>query len=250
MKCDICRRGHHPTRLPFLCAVDARNKIYEARISNLQVLIENDQMRHHAAALMSDAVHSSSRGALEATCSQQVTAEDHTSQVLEAADKLRNDIKAARDEIQARKAALAHRRSDLSTLSDRLVDRRAKQRGELERSTQVLKFHWSQSAEEMASNRSFLCHEAASLYGLKRVPGREGDGVTEYEIGGVPVVNLMDMNCKFTQLGRLKSSGAHTLSSTLTRTHYSVSGPHHPCSGTGVSLSLYSPSRRDHDTSS
>ena len=196
MECDICQRGHDPKRLPFLCAVDARNQAYEGRIRHLQVLIESEGLRKQIQELLDDTTAAPTGDALEAARSQQIMTENHTAQILEAADKLRNEIKTARDEIQTRKASLARRRSDLATVSDGLGDRRARHQKEVEKSTQMLKFRWSQSAEDMAATRSFLCTEAVSLYGMKRVV-QKGSKSPEYYIGRVPVVDLTSMNCKF-----------------------------------------------------
>ncbi|KAF4125087.1 hypothetical protein GMORB2_3926 [Geosmithia morbida] len=214
MECDICQRGHHPKRLPFLCAVDARNQAYEDRIKHLQVLIDNDDLRRRIQNMLSDkseqqqqqqqpssnntniisTTSASAADALERARGQQFMAEERTTRILEAADKLKSDIKSARDEVQARKADLARRRSDLASISSGLKERRAQQQRDVEVKIKITRFRWSQSAEEMASTRAFLCQEAAGLYGLSRTPRPGSKGKFEYQIGRVPVVNLMDMN--------------------------------------------------------
>lgn len=196
MECDICRRGHDPKRLPFLCTVDARNQAYEGRIKHLQILLENDGLCNQIQELLADSAAPASISDILDARSSQVMIEDHTTHIVAAADKLRDEIQAAREEIRSRQAALARRRSDLATASDGLGERRTRQHKELEKSTQMLKFRWSQSAEDMAATRSFLCTEAASLYGLRRVI-KKGSKSPEYQIGKVPVVDLMSMNGRF-----------------------------------------------------
>ncbi|KAF7559389.1 hypothetical protein G7046_g4766 [Stylonectria norvegica] len=192
MECDICCRGHHPSRLPFVCAVDARNSIYEGRIKNLQLLIENEDLQKQIGALLADTPTSTQSDAVS-LLSQQRMAEDKTTQILASADRLRNEIQAAKDEIQARKAALARRRSDVASVSDGISDHRSRQHKTVERAAQMVKYRWSQSAEDMTRTRSFLCMEAARLYGLKRV--RKGSaGRYEYQLGKVAVVDLTTMS--------------------------------------------------------
>ncbi len=195
MECDICHRDYDAERLPFLCAVDARNKAYDGRIKYLQLLLESHGLRGQIQELLT-ASNPPASEALETYRSKQRMAEDRTTSILEAADKLNNEIRTARDEIQARREALARRRSDLATVSNGLTERRAGQKKEVEKSTQMLRFRWAQSAEDMAGTRSFLCCEAASLYGLRRI--KRGDKRYDYDIGRVPVVDLASMNCEFT----------------------------------------------------
>ena len=193
MECDICHRGHDAKRLPFLCAVDARNQIYESRIKYLQLVIENEDLQDQAGDSKEDTT-SPSKDLLDSLQAQQRSAEDRTTQILAAADKLRNDIKAAKEEIQVRKAALGRRKSDLASVSEGLAERRTRQQNDVEKSIGMLKYRWNRSAEDMAKTRTFLCKEAARLYGLKR--SRKGSSQRyEYHIGRVPVVDLTAMNC-------------------------------------------------------
>lgn len=196
MECDICRRNHDAQLRPFLCVVDARNHIYDGRMKNLQLLIENEGLQGQIHDLLADK-SKPTKDAGDNALAQQRTAEAMTDQVLAAADKLRGDIKAARDEIQSRKAALARRRSDLASVSAGLVDRRTRQQKDLEKSIQMLRFRWAQSAEDMARTRAFLCAEAVKLYGLKRVSKKGGGGRYEYQLGKLPIVDLISMDCKF-----------------------------------------------------
>ncbi|KKP03140.1 hypothetical protein THAR02_04762 [Trichoderma harzianum] len=192
MECDICHRPHDAQRRPFLCAVDARNRIYEGRMKNLQLMIENDTLKAQINELLADT--RPNKHSLDEVISHKQAAEQKTDQILAAAEQLRGDIRAARDEIQARKAALARRKSDLASVSAGLAERRTKQLKDVEKSISVLKFRWSQTAEDTASTRTFLCAEAVRLYGLRRVAKKGITGRYEYSLGRVPIVDLTSMD--------------------------------------------------------
>lgn len=192
MDCNICHRGHDARRLPFLCAVDARNQVYEGRMKTVQLLLENDTLQQQIQDVVGDE-SKPSLVALDLARSKKLLAEDETGRILAAAGKLRDDIKAAHDEIKARKAALERRKSDLASVSEGLSDRRAKQQKEVSKTSQGLQKRWSTDAEYLSRTRAFLCLEAARLYGLKRTKG--SNGRYTYHLGKIPVVDLASMNC-------------------------------------------------------
>ncbi|KAF5027581.1 hypothetical protein F66182_323 [Fusarium sp. NRRL 66182] len=194
MDCDICHRSHDAKRLPFLCTVDARNTIFEGRMNNVKLLIENEALQNEISSLLNE-TSTPTKDRKDSLQAQQRTAEDRTTQILAAADKLRNDIKAAREEIQARKAALSRRKSDIAAVSDGLLERRVRQQKEMEKTISMVKYRWSRGADDMARTRSFLCMEAARLYGLNRIK-TGSPGSYEYRLGGIPVVDLTGMNCE------------------------------------------------------
>lgn len=196
MECDICHREHDAQKLPFLCAVDARNSLYERRIKNLQVVLENEQLQGQINELYDNSTKNSQRDIDQSTAKQRM-AEDRTDQILAAANKLKEEIQTAREEIRTRKAALARRKSDLASVSNGLVERRVKQQQELDKSTQMVRFRWAQRAEATANTRAFLCTEAIRLYGLKRAR-KGGSGRYEYQLGRVPIIDLTAMDCMYT----------------------------------------------------
>ncbi|KND91231.1 hypothetical protein TOPH_03980 [Tolypocladium ophioglossoides CBS 100239] len=216
MDCDICHRGHDAQRLPFLCAVDARNQIYDGRIKNLQLFFENEKLQRDANDVAADTARPG-KDAMDLALAQQHLAEDRTDQILAVADRLREEIQAARDEAKARRAALARRKSDLASAADGLQERRARQQHELDKSTQMARFRWSQGAENMARTRSFLCTEAIRLYGLKRT--RKGAaGRYEYHIGRIPVVDLTSMDSLTPEV--ISTSLAHVAHILMLVSHY------------------------------
>ncbi|KAH7155529.1 UV radiation resistance protein and autophagy-related subunit 14-domain-containing protein [Dactylonectria estremocensis] len=216
MDCDICNRSHDTKRLPFLCTVDARNQIYEGRIKNLHLLIENAGLQKQLSDLLADPTlpTANRKDSLQA---QQRLAEDRTTQILAAADKLRDGIKAAREEIKAKKTAITRRRSDIAAVSNGLMERRAKQQKEVERTTSIFKYRWSQTAEDMSGTRAFLCREAAHLCGLKRVNKGSPDQY-EYHLGGLPIVDLTDMNSLSPEV--ISTSLGHVTHLLMLTSHY------------------------------
>lgn len=157
-------------------------------------MLESDALKAQINQILEDS--RPSKHTWDEAVARKEAAEHKTDEILAAADKLRDEIKAARDEIQARKAALARRRSDLASVSAGLAERRAKQLKDVEKSTQMLRFRWSQTAEDTASTRTFLCTEAVRLYGLKRVAKKGITGRYEYSLGRIPIVDLTSMDCE------------------------------------------------------
>lgn len=178
-------------RLPFLCAVDARNTIYQQRIKHAKLLIESDGLRSNITSIHSGPPPEDA----EAAASMLHQVEMKTSQVLAAAKRLKSEIQTAKDEIQARKAALAKRKSDLASIASGLPARRAKQQDEMEKSSLEIAAKWSDDAESLAGTRSYLCKESLKLYGLRRVR-KSGPGRYEYLLGRLPILDVTNMDCK------------------------------------------------------
>lgn len=200
MDCDICHRPHHQHKLPFLCAVDARNRLYEGRVSHAQALIENERLGQQIETILSNSTSqtknffSSTKVLAENWKSQEQQALDRTDDIIAQADKLRAEIDAARKDIERRKEANARRSSDIASASNGIAARRARQQEEAERAIQMTKYKWNRSFESLVGTRSFLCMEAARLYGLRRL--KKGNSV-RYEIGGVEVVEVPSLNSTF-----------------------------------------------------
>jgi chromosome segregation ATPase len=199
MDCSICHRPHHAKRLPFLCAVDARNRLYETRVEYAFALLDNDDAeRQVEAALPSEEkviqdLKAESSAKFDWLKAEEAAAVDRTSQIIAQADRLRKEIQAARQEIAAKKDAMARKRSDLASVSAGTRVRWNRQLDEVQRSTQRLKYKWNRSADSMADTRAFLCEGSARLYGLRQF--KKGS-VKRYEIGGVEIFDLHAMNSK------------------------------------------------------
>jgi Vacuolar sorting 38 and autophagy-related subunit 14 len=204
MQCDIClRTGGH--KLPFLCPTDARNILYEPRIENARILLENDALDQQITAITSPKKITDPSGqASEAnlrenrTCWDVEVAQterdisiDRTQQIIAHADKLRLKIEGARQEVAHKKTIIARRKSELSSATNGLDSRRAKQLEEIDKKIKMTKYKWNQLHGLTAQSRAFLCVETASLYGLRR---HRVQDVWEYTIAGVSIIDLRAMN--------------------------------------------------------
>lgn len=208
MNCDICQRVHHPQRLPFLCAVDARNELYEGRVANAKVLMEMEAIESRVNKLLSDtevvrnssATRRDSRPYVENCVSEECKAKERTERIIASADKLRDEVAAAKREIRERRATIARKRSELAAVSQGQPARRNRQADEIRKATKMAKYHWDREYEAMTQYKAALCMEVAKLYRLQRV--RRGNPVRfEYKIGGIDIVDLQNMNSMSLSLG-------------------------------------------------
>lgn len=208
MLCDICSRQHHPQRLPFLCPVDARNRLYEGRLAQAHLLMDSGKLENEVSALLSppDAMSSamSTRNQAphlvraEEWLSEQRQAVDRTNDIIAQADRLRLEIDAAKKDVERRKKAISRRKDDLASVSHGVAARRVDLQQSVERSIMVARTNWDQNHEGIATHRAFLCIEAARLYGLRR---QKKGGSVRYEIGGVEIVDLHSMSSKCGRAG-------------------------------------------------
>lgn len=183
--------------------VDARNRLYEGRVQNATSLIRNGALEQQVNALISSAQDDKERTASSNNVrvanwkSEQAAAIDRTNQIIAQADKLKDEVDAARKEIQHRKNGIARRKSDLAAVSEGIAARRTRQVEDIERSMQMSKYKWNRSADAMAATRAFLCEEAARLYGLRQI--RKGNQ-KRFEIGGVEIIDLHALNSESASL--------------------------------------------------
>ncbi|KAI1328875.1 hypothetical protein F5Y16DRAFT_367527 [Xylariaceae sp. FL0255] len=199
MNCDICQRAHHPKHIPFLCAVDARNELYDGRIGNIKALIDSEklekQLNEYLAQSDVNAASSSrpSRAYLENCASEEQKAKDRTERIIAHADRLRDEVAAAKKDIEERKAAMTKRKSAISSASHGQSTRRTREIEETAKSAKMTKYTWDREYEAMTQYKAALCMEVAKLYRLQRV--RRGNPARfEYKIGGIEIVDLNNMN--------------------------------------------------------
>ncbi|KAK6074206.1 hypothetical protein SCUP515_06596 [Seiridium cupressi] len=205
--CEICRRRHHPQKLPFFCATDARNALYEGRFANAKAMMEVEELEQRVSALLS--VHDSSQAPVasnpssayvEKCASDEQKAKDRTEQIMAAADKLRQEVDAARRDIEERRAAIARRKTDLASASQGIAARRNRELEETKTSVRKLKYHWDREHEATAQYRAALCAEVAKLYRLQRVRrgtpgipvGDNGSSFEDFTFMGRNLYNLLN----------------------------------------------------------
>jgi hypothetical protein len=203
MQCDICFRTGG-SKLPFLCAVDARNQLYPSRLKSAQILLENESLQQEIGALVSKAAEDGQNAksgtatagiAVSTASNERDRAVDRTQQIIASADELRAKIKNARAEVARKKASIARRKSELASASNGTPARRARQSDEVEKTIRMIKYKWNTVHATFITARQYLCGEAGKLYGLERTLGA---GQEEYQIGKVGIVDLRALNSKFT----------------------------------------------------
>jgi hypothetical protein len=198
MSCNVCGRLHNVEKLPFLCVVDARNELYEHRFAHAHALIEREKLENQANTAIVE------EGRFDTLQTSQQLSADRTNQIIAQADRLRQEVEQAKKDLAKRRAALRSRKADFDTVTEGVDARRARQLKEMETSISVVKYKWRQIAEITATNRAYLCMEAARLYGLRRV---KKANVAKYEIGHVEMVELFGMNSKTNWQKALYRSG-------------------------------------------
>ncbi|KAL2063518.1 hypothetical protein VTL71DRAFT_5323 [Oculimacula yallundae] len=227
MQCDICFRtgGQGEKKLNFLCPTDARNQLYEGRIQNAQVLLENDTLNSQISNLfpspkvpqnseLSQSLKSSAD--IAATSAEKDQAADRTQQIIIQADELRAKVELAKEELAKRKAHVARRKSDLASATNGVESRRTRQVEEVKKTTGMIRHKWNLGHATTASSRTFLCGEAAKLYGLKK--SRKNTGVEEYRIGGMRIVDLTSLNSATP--AEISTALSHIVHLLMLSTHY------------------------------
>ncbi|KAH7319316.1 UV radiation resistance protein and autophagy-related subunit 14-domain-containing protein [Rhexocercosporidium sp. MPI-PUGE-AT-0058] len=227
MQCDICFRagGQGDKKLHFLCPTDARNQLYDGRIQNARVLLENDSLNAQITNLFpgdkaqqNGELSHTSKNSIDISMKsvEREQAIDRTHQIITQADELRAKVELAKEEIAKRKATVARRKSDLASASNGVDARRIRQVEEVKKATGMTKHKWNLGHATTASSRTFLCGEAAKLYGLKK--GRRNSGSEEYRIGGVRIVDLRSLNTA--SPAEISTALSHIVHLLMLSTHY------------------------------
>lgn len=226
MQCDICFRIGG-SKLPFLCPTDARNAAFELRVQHAQVLLEKDSLDRQVTASLSpererpegraeDRGNSIRRYEVDSQHAGSSRAEDRTQEIIAQADKLQVNIDSARDELAKLKASNSRRKSELASAQNGIEARRIRQTEEVEKQIRIRKYKWNQEHSTMASSRTYLCGEAAKLYGLKMT--RRNSGTEDYKIGGVSIANLRALNRETP--ANISTALSHIVHLLVLSTHY------------------------------
>ncbi|KAJ8121051.1 hypothetical protein ONZ43_g2400 [Nemania bipapillata] len=207
MNCDICERAHHPKRLPFLCVVDARNALYEGRIANAKILIEAEAIEAQVNKLLSDSdVPSGSpatprltRAYVENYSSEEYKARARTERIIESADRLREEVAAAKKQIEEKRAAIKRKKHDLVAASQGVAARRNREIEEARKAVKMTRYTWDREYEGMAQYKAALLR-------------------FEYKIGGVDIIDLQNMNS--VEPDRISASLSHITHLLFLASHY------------------------------
>lgn len=214
MSCHVCSRAPN-SRLPFYCSTCARGQLYPERVKHASVLLEKEAKRQQIenAVALGDAQRdptdhvgefpgtkgtNSGRWAVHSLASQRAKSSARTKALADHIQSLRSEIKDKRLDISQRKARLAQQYSDAESAKYQLVEREASLLSGTQNNARRTEQLWHALHNKTAEARVFLCREAANLYGLRQqVKRRNGELKEAYVLGGVPIIDLRDMNGKF-----------------------------------------------------
>lgn len=243
--CDICRRGHHPQRLPFYCATDVRNLLYEKRFEHAKLLLETDELEQRANGQLKSsqpghpavASDRDSHAYVEHCGLEEQDAKDCTEKIIASAEKLQKEVDEAKKEIEERKAAIARRKADLAAASQGIAARRSRELEETKKTIKMIKYRWDREHDAMSQYRAALCAEVAKLYRLQRV--RRGNPVRfEYKIGGLEVVDLHHLSSwssmRLSSPGIILTVGRHP-----SRAYIGISGAYSTSALSGFTLYVH-----------
>ncbi|KAF7510754.1 hypothetical protein GJ744_006120 [Endocarpon pusillum] len=209
MECDICMRSYS-SRLPFCCPSCVRSVLYEPRLRNAKLLLEKEHLASRI-----ESIHSSAKGtdktpntlevrqdgqaitrwSVESRNIQKAQAKDRTKVIHEHIQTLRAEIKAFREEIAKRKAMLQGKRSEWSTIKSAVSERQKASSEKAQEEIKKITQSWDTIHNKAIETRSFLCREAAHLHGLRQRKKMRGGVVRDqYTIGGIPLLDLKDIN--------------------------------------------------------
>ena len=213
MQCDICSRPGS-VLLPLNCSTCARNALYEPRLQYAQILLQKETLAKDVEKVLtvgkvtekSTSLQKHSRDAedlapgqyyLENLHSRRIESLDRTRSTLSHVEALREETKSIKTQIAARRAALKKRRTAITYAEKELLQRQPTAMEPLQKSIAKTEHRWRSLHQMSAESRVFLCREAASLFGLqKRKRGKDATGRDSYTIGGVPIIDLRDINSK------------------------------------------------------
>lgn len=213
MSCHACSRAPNP-RLPFCCATCARSQLYQLRIENARVLLEKEAIGRqienavaHVQAqggsgdpdqgVLGSSAEGSSRWAIQTIANRRTESSSKTKALKGQIEALVSEIKDKKLDISQRRLTLARRNSDAESAKYQLSERQASMLSGIQNNTKRTDHLWNSLHNKTGEARVFLCREAANIYGLRQKSKRiNGDLKETYVLGGMPIIDLRDMNGK------------------------------------------------------
>lgn len=113
---------------------------------------------------------------LQRTRTETAEIEERTALINEQADFLRRQIEDVRKQLADRRRNTATRKSDLSSATHDVEARRDNERDKVQQSIKRLEYESDKVHSTTMEMRSYLCHSAADIAGLKSVKRRMRDG--------------------------------------------------------------------------
>jgi hypothetical protein len=213
MTCHVCSRAPNP-RLPFCCATCARSHLYQLRVEHAKVLLEKEvigkqieyavarkQTRERAGetdgVVPESATEGHSRWAVQAITNRQANSSARTKTLRDRVEALVSEMNDKKLDISQRRLTLARRNSDTESAKYQLLEREGAMLTAIQNNTRRTEHLWHNLHTKTTDARIFLCREAANIYGLRQKSKRiNGDSKETYVLGGMPIIDLRDMNGK------------------------------------------------------
>ncbi|KAL1990327.1 hypothetical protein VTN49DRAFT_6166 [Thermomyces lanuginosus] len=209
MNCHTCSRPASD-HLPFYCATCACNQLYLLRYENARVLLEKDAVEREIEAAagarsgdgktdkaqLARSEPQSLRWKVQSVQTRQAQSANRIQMIRARMEELKAEIEEQRAEIKRRRSLLRQRRSDAESANYQLASRRESALSSVWNSIKRSEYQWDSLHVRTAESRIFLCREAANVLGLRRkLRKKKDDTIVEiYTIGGVPIVDLRNMN--------------------------------------------------------
>ncbi len=196
MECDICGKGGNPGS-PLHCITCARSYLEQPRIELARVLVDRDAVETHVKAAIQGSEDKAvqhvsltdSKGGLlvdRQECTNNLNWQRTRAETFEIkermhlisgqADRLREQMEATRKQLEAKRAAAAQRKSDLSSATYGIESRRANELNKVQQNVKRLDYKLDKTHHDTTELRMQLCTTAAKLAGLKLSRRRSKDG--------------------------------------------------------------------------
>ncbi|RAL07486.1 Atg14 domain-containing protein [Aspergillus homomorphus CBS 101889] len=211
MSCHICSRA--PTvNLRCICPTCARSRLYQLRIDNAGLLLEEETIKQQIEAAVSP--NKPNKGLSDyknrlpvydddvssAWVSRRIVSEGFgstakTTVLRSHIEGLATEIRGKRLEISQRRVSLAQRQSDSESAKYQLLERETAILAGIRNNIKRTDHLWHSLHSKTTEARIFLCREAANLYELRqRLKIIDGVMQETYTIGGMHLVDLRNMN--------------------------------------------------------
>ncbi|KAI9894533.1 MAG: hypothetical protein M1814_001887 [Vezdaea aestivalis] len=209
MQCCVCRRSPN-SRLSFKCATCARNDVYYPRLELISTLVQKEHITaevdkiinsdqewqgqkrtSHARQNLKQASYS-----LRLLESHKATVDEEMRGINEEIDRLQQQVEQRGATIKAQKTSNNRRKSEIDSAKAALVEQEGPLDESIQSNTRRAERRWTHVHDRSIISRSFLCREAASLYGLRQRRTKRSDGSIKeaYRLGGVPLTDLRELN--------------------------------------------------------
>ncbi|EDU50547.1 Atg14 domain containing protein [Pyrenophora tritici-repentis] len=219
MECDICGRDGSLSQ-PLHCITCARAYLEHPRIELAKTLIDLDGVEKHVKAIINGSEDKAiqhvsltdSKGGLlvdrqectnnlnwQRTKAETAEIQERLGNISDHAHQLRQQMEATRKLLEAKRAANAQRKSDLSSATYGIESRRANELDKVQQKVKRLDYNADKMHHDTIDLRMQLCTTAAKLAGLKmqRRKTRDGGVKEVFNIGPgsrLRIYDLRDMN--------------------------------------------------------